>query len=92
MALALVCFALSPTARAVSPAPEGGYPNGNTAEGAGALSSLSSGLYNTALGLQALFSDTTGGTSNTATGVNALYSNTTASYNTADGVNALCHR
>jgi hypothetical protein len=103
--LALVCFGLSPTSRAVSPAPDGGYPNGNTAEGTGALSSLTSGSYNTALGLQALFSDTTGGyntgtgvnvlykntggTSNTATGVNALYSNTTASYNTADGVNAL---
>jgi hypothetical protein len=103
--LAPVCFGLSPASRAVSPAPDGGYPNGNTAEGTGALSSLSSGSYNTALGLQSLFSDTTGGyntgtgvnalynntggTSNTATGVNALYSNTTASYNTANGVNAL---
>jgi Chaperone of endosialidase len=107
IALALAWFTLSPAPKAfgVSPAPDGGYPNGNTAEGTGALSSLTSGSYNTALGLQSLFSDTsggyntgtgvnalynnTGGTSNTATGVNALYSNTTASYNTANGVNAL---
>src|SRR5437660_8438081 len=31
--LALACFALSPTVRAVTPAPDGGYPSGNTAEG-----------------------------------------------------------
>ena len=29
--LVLVCFAFSPTARAVDPPPDGGYPNGNTA-------------------------------------------------------------
>jgi Chaperone of endosialidase len=86
--LALVCFGLSPASRAVTPAPDGGYPNGNTAEGTGALSSLSSGSFNTALGLQALFSDTTGGY-NTGTGVNALYKNTTGAYNTADGLDAL---
>ena len=37
LALALACFALSPTARAVDPPPDGGYPNGNTAEGNNAL-------------------------------------------------------
>jgi hypothetical protein len=30
-AIALACFALSPTARAVNPPPDGGYPDGNTA-------------------------------------------------------------
>ena len=31
--VALVCFGLLPTTQAVSPAPDGGYPGGNTAEG-----------------------------------------------------------
>jgi len=43
---------------------------------------------NTAVGLNALQSNTTGG-NNTANGYNALYSNTTGNYNTADGYNAL---
>jgi len=42
-ALALACFALSPGAQAVSPAPDGGYPGGNTAEGENALFSLTTG-------------------------------------------------
>ena len=54
--LVLVCFAFSPTARAVSPPPDGGYPNGNTAEGDGALQSLTTGPGNTAIGSEALFS------------------------------------
>jgi hypothetical protein len=33
LALALAWLALSPTARAVDPPPDGCYPNGNTAEG-----------------------------------------------------------
>jgi hypothetical protein len=41
--LALTSFALSPWARAVDPAPDGGYPNGNTAEGEDALFSLTTG-------------------------------------------------
>jgi Chaperone of endosialidase len=84
---AFVCFALLPLAQAVSPAPDGGYPGGNTAEGTNALNSLTSGLYNTANGLSALASDQTGGF-NTACGVQALYSNN-GSYNTAIGGNAL---
>src|ERR1700737_2664707 len=62
IALALCCFALSPAPKAfgVSPAPDGGYPGGNTAEGDFALFSLTGGVYNTANGLEALFSDTTG--------------------------------
>ncbi len=34
--LILVCFALLPRAQAVLPAPDGGYPGGNTAEGTNA--------------------------------------------------------
>ena len=43
-------LAISPNLQAVVPAPDGGYPGGNTAEGSSALLSLSTGTYNTALG------------------------------------------
>ena len=33
----IACFALLPKVQAVVPAPDGGYPNGNTAEGQKAL-------------------------------------------------------
>jgi hypothetical protein len=107
IALALGYFALSPAPNAfgVVPAPDGGYPGNNTAEGANALFSLTSGIDNNALGFQALYHNNTGnfntaegfralftnntGANNTATGVQALYSNTTGNYNTALGVNAL---
>jgi len=72
---------------AVSPAPDGGYPGGNTAEGQNALLSLTTGTYNTALGLFSLRSNTTGNF-NTATGAGALLSNT-ADQNTATGAGAL---
>ena len=102
----LLCpAAAGPQAQAVSPAPDGGYPANNTAEGASALFSLTSGISNTALGYQALYQNTTGnynaaegfralssntsGAQNTATGYSALSSNITGSYNTANGVNAL---
>ena len=101
----LSCFGLSPKILAVVPAPDGGYPGNNTAEGTNAVFSLTSGIDNTALGFEALFRNTTGnfntaegfgalfnntsGTQNTATGVNALISNTTGSFNTANGVNTL---
>ena len=86
--LALAWFALSPTARAVSPAPDGGYANNNTAEGEDALFSLTSGAGNTANGAFALFSNTTG-SNNTATGFDALLFNTTGISNTATGSAAL---
>src|SRR5437868_6243606 len=80
--LVLMCAALLPEARAVTPAPDGGYPGFNTAEGDGALQSLTSGTSNTAIGFDALFSTTTG-SNNTAAGIGALGSTTTGSDNTA---------
>ena len=59
----LTWFALSPSARAA----DGGLPNQNTAEGTGALSSLTSGANNTAVGFDALYS-ITDGSEDTATG------------------------
>src|SRR4029077_4299894 len=75
--LLVVSFGLSPLAQAVSPEPDGGYDGWNTAEGTHALRNLnvSTGIYNTALGGQALFRNTDGGY-NTAVGFNALYHNT----------------
>src|SRR5438552_3762151 len=105
LTLALACLALSSSAFAVSPAPDGGYAGDNTAEGDFALQSLISGATNTAVGHGALYSDTTGsgntvtgyqalfsnisGGANTAIGADALYSNTTGSFNTANGDAAL---
>jgi hypothetical protein len=90
MALALTCFALSATAHAqkLSPAPDGGYRNETTAEGDGALFSLTTGFGNTALGFNALHNHTEG-VVNTAIGRNALLNNTTGSQNTATGGAAL---
>jgi len=100
---AFACFALVPTTRAVSPPPDGAYPNVTTAEGLNALQSLTSGAANTALGAYTLFSTTTAsfntavgagaldlntGDSNTAVGVAALLFNT-GTENTAVGVDAL---
>ena len=51
ISLLLVCFGLSPTVKAVSPEPDGGYGNGNTAEGHGAFFNLTTGHSNTALGV-----------------------------------------
>jgi hypothetical protein len=88
VAVVLVCFALSPALHAVTPAPDGAYPGGNTAEGQNALQSLTSGTNNTALGFQALYHNTTG-SNNAATGFRALYSDITGVNNTATGSQAL---
>jgi len=85
--LTLICFGPSPWAEAVVPAPDGGYPGGNTAEGQNALFSLTTGAYNTGVGWHSLNFLTTGGF-NTAFGAGALYANT-ADGNTAVGAGAL---
>jgi hypothetical protein len=100
----LVWFGLLPNAKPVSPAPDGGYPGGNTAEGQNALLSLTTGAYNTAVGLYSLLSNQEGqfntglgagtllantGQQNTATGAGALLTNTTGVKNTANGTFAL---
>ena len=85
---ALVYFALVQNTRAVVPAPDGGYPGGNTAEGDDALRSLTTGLQNMAIGTGALDRNTTGNY-NTAAGVNALRNNVSGKSNTAVGIDAL---
>jgi trimeric autotransporter adhesin len=107
--LVLACMAISPMAQAVLPAPDGGYGppaygQNNTAEGEGALLSLTSGTNNTAVGWFSLKTLTTGqyntaigagalsvntGNLNTATGGAALWSNTSGASNTANGFAAL---
>src|SRR6266550_2411219 len=95
----LACFALLPQTRADDP-----VPLSNTADGQGALLSITTGLYNSAFGFLSVLSlsdanfDTgvgagallvdNGGT-NTAVGAGALFSNTTGSDNTAVGTFAL---
>jgi Chaperone of endosialidase len=89
LVVALAGLAFSPTtARALNPPPDGGYPNETTAEGDGALSSLTTGGGNTALGSNALNANTTGN-NNTATGTNALRFHITGDQNTATGRAAL---
>src|SRR6267142_284076 len=107
IAFMLSCFGLSPKVLAVVPAPDGGYPGSNTAEGDNALLTLTTGASNTAIGFDVLVSNTTGdfntaigfaalgsnatGDFNTAEGSGALLLNTTGSSNTANGNNALFH-
>ena len=87
--LALVCFALSPQARATCQ--EGcNIPLANTFLGDDALVSNTTGNFNTAIGASALGSNTTG-FDNTAVGSSALPSNTTGSFNTAVGNSVLLH-
>ena len=104
LALGFSALCSAPNAFGVVPAPDGGYPGGNTAEGQNALLSLSTGAYNTGVGAFSLLSLTDGqfctgvgagtllsntGSSNTATGAGALLSNTSGVDNTADGAFAL---
>ena len=88
LALALVLCAPLRMAQAVTPAPDGGYPIGNTAEGENALFSLTTGYDNVAIGYEALFNNTSG-ILNTGSGYRALYGNTTGTRNTATGNAAL---
>ena len=80
LALALAWFALLPAARAVTPAPHGGYPSGNTAVGDNALLNLTTGSHNTAIGFDALINNITG-SGNIALGVSAGISVTTGKDN-----------
>jgi Chaperone of endosialidase len=101
---ALISVALLPLAQAVVPAPDGGYPGFNTAEGQNALKNLTTGQGNTGVGWYSLFSasaanyNTAVGAgalvlntadSNTALGAAALLLNTTGDSNTAVGTDAL---
>ena len=60
----------------------------NTAIGATALGSNTTGTLNTAIGIQAL-AFTTSGNGNTANGANSLVTNTTGGFNTASGSQSL---
>ena len=88
--LILVCLAFLPTpeAFAVTPAPDGGYVEWNTAEGQDALFSLTSGGFNTAVGGHALYEESTG-SANTSIGAFALAANREGYWNVAVGQGAL---
>ncbi len=92
LALVLAWFTPSPVTEAINPPPDGGYPNQNTAEGKGALFSLTIGGFdnqdNTAIGFDALFSSTNT-FFNTAVGSQALFSSTSSEANTAVGYKAM---
>jgi hypothetical protein len=102
--IVLSCPGLLSQVQAISPTPDGCYPNFTTAEGCNALNLLTTGAANTALGWRSLVSDSSGSfntgvgagalalnnaNANTAVGVAALFQNTTGTNNTATGVSAL---
>ena len=104
--LFLACSGLLPAMLAVSPTPDGCYPNFTTAEGCNALNSLTTGTGDTGVGWRSLFSNSTGNfntgvgvgalvlnnaDSNTAVGAAALLLNSTGSNNTAVGTDALAN-
>src|SRR5437667_85748 len=69
--VSLACFTgFAPKAFGVSPPPDGGYPNKNTANGSGALGNKTMDNNNTADGFQTLGNNTTGSL-NIALGNNA---------------------
>ena len=104
--IALACGVGQSSVQAVSPAPDGCYPNFTTAEGCNALQSLTIGAGNTGVGWYSLFLNTSGNfntgvgagaldlnnaDSNTAVGAAALLLNTTGTQNTAVGADALVY-
>ncbi len=100
-----MCFGLCQQVQSATDTPDpGSLPTSNTADGQGALGSLTTGLYNSAFGFLSVLSlsdanfDTgvgagallvDNGGENTAVGAGALFSNTTGSDNTAVGAFAL---
>jgi trimeric autotransporter adhesin len=84
----LALFARSSPLQALTPAPDGGYPGNNTAEGLNALFSLTTGINNTAVGANALLR-TTDGSYNAAFGSRALENNIHGAFNMAVGTQAL---
>ena len=87
ISFSLVCFALIQNTQALNLPPDGGYPDGNTAEGQAALFSLTTGVANTAVGWLSL-NTLDSGKFNTAIGAGTLIGNT-ANQNTATGAGAL---
>src|SRR5947207_6167337 len=102
--ISIACVTFLRQMHAISPPPDGCYPNFTTAEGCKALQSLTSGAGNTAVGWYSLFGNSTGSfntavgagaldlntaDSNTAVGAAALLLNTTGTLNTALGTDAL---
>jgi hypothetical protein len=100
--LALACFALPQRVQATDLGSV--LPGGNTADGFGVLTSLTTGGYNTGTGWFSLHTVSSGsfntafgaatlfantGERNTATGAAALFNNIAGGYNTADGAFAL---
>jgi trimeric autotransporter adhesin len=102
--LTTLCIASFRETQAVTPPPDGGYPNFTTAEGTNALKNLTGGAANTAVGWYSLFTNNSGSyntalgaatllfntaDSNTAIGTAALLFNTGGANNTAVGTGAL---
>jgi hypothetical protein len=71
LTLVWLTFWPAPKLFGVVPAPDGGYPGGNTAEGQNALLSLTGGTYNTAVGFLSM-EGVTIGSFNTAVGAGSL--------------------
>ncbi len=87
----LACLSLIQPARAVSPPPDGGYANDNTAEGENALFDLDTNTStdNTAVGFLAMSETDTNASFNTAVGSQAMEFGFQAFANTGIGFSAL---
>jgi endosialidase-like protein len=84
--LLIICFAFSQMAQATDL--DGVLPAGNTADGTGVLTSLTTGFGNSGLGFKALNFDSVGN-SNAAVGFKALQRNVDGNFNTAMGAFSL---
>ncbi len=84
--LLIICLAFSQMVQATDL--DGVLPAGNTADGTGALTSLTTGFGNSGFGFKALNFDSDGN-SNAAVGFEALQRNVDGSFNTAMGAFSL---